>query len=111
MALAGSAYATAIAVGIFNAAAAQPPTATERQVLIRERAAGGRSQQLVEIRLLCTILSVSFPYLISCLSHRKWRQIYMYAAHPLLVVLQYKTAFMAAGMYGIVAYSLATVIS
>jgi hypothetical protein len=68
VALAGSAYATAIAVGIFNAAAAQPPTATERQVLIRERAAGGRSQRPVEIRLFCAFSSDSFPNLMSCLT-------------------------------------------
>jgi len=38
--LAGSAYATAIALGIFNACAVQPAVAIERSVFIRERAAG-----------------------------------------------------------------------
>ena len=46
-----------------------------------------------------------------CVSHRKWRQIYICAACRSLVALRYKIASVTAGMYGIVAYSLATVIS
>jgi hypothetical protein len=70
VALAGSAYATAIAVGIFNAAAAQPPTATERQVLIRERAAGGMGPVAAQatdvtttVMRLCSLIFVGWDVL------------------------------------------------